>query len=212
MKLIIGLIVAVLILIFGVQSCQNPVTDAVEGVADGVGDVAGAVKDMGEKGAEALGDAAAGLGKFFMKKLPNGVELNIPQSGVENKLISFVAGSQAVDKTTWFDFDRVTFDSGSANLSADSMEQIKNISEIMKAYPAMKAKIGGYTDNTGGAEINKSISQKRADSVRSALVGMGIADDRLEAEGYGDANPIASNDTPEGRAQNRRMSLRVNAK
>ena len=90
-----------------------------------------------------------------------------------------------------------------------SEEQLKNIVEILKCYPKAKFKIGGYTDNTGNPEANMKLSQERANTVVSSLVGLGIEAGRLEAEGYGDQHPVASNDTEEGRAQNRRIALRV---
>ena len=140
------------------------------------------------------------------------MSLNIPKFGVENKLIGFIKGDTAVDKATWFDFDRINFNTGSSALSAESQEQIGNIASILKAYPNVKLKVGGYTDNTGSAEGNMALSQKRADSVKSSLTTMGVDASRLDTEGYGIQNPIATNDTPEGRAQNRRISLRVTAK
>jgi OOP family OmpA-OmpF porin len=86
------------------------------------------------------------LGEFIKRKLPNGTELNIPRLGIENKLIDFIEDpSKPVDKTTWFDFDRLTFDTGASTLQPSSAEQLHNIAAILKAYP----KIGGYTDNTG---------------------------------------------------------------
>jgi len=93
-----------------------------------------------------------------------------------------------------------------------SGEQINNIAEIMKGYPKVKIKLGGYTDNTGNEAKNMTLSQNRADAVKAALVDKGIAADRIVTEGYGIQHPVASNDTPEGRAQNRRIALRVDTK
>ncbi|GAB4054124.1 sodium-translocating pyrophosphatase [Spirosoma litoris] len=153
-----------------------------------------------------------GLGEFRPEKLTSGVELNIPEFGIESKLLAFIKGDKPVDKTTWFDFDRLLFQTGSATLEPQSQEQLKNIAEILKAYPAVNIKLGGYTDNTGNAASNLKLSQDRANSVRVELEKMGIAKDRLEAEGYGQEHPVASNDTEEGRAQNRRISVRVTKK
>ncbi|RYZ89511.1 MAG: OmpA family protein, partial [Proteobacteria bacterium] len=79
-------------------------------------------------------------------------------------------------------------------------------------YPAVNVKLGGYTDNTGNADKNLKLSGDRAQSVKKELAGLGIADSRLEAEGYGQEHPVASNDTEEGRSQNRRISIRVTKK
>ena len=92
----------------------------------------------------------SGLGAFFSTRLPDGTELNIPQNGIENKLITFLNdSSRPVDTTTWFNFDRLLFDSNSATLQPSSQEQLNNIVAIMRAYPTAQMKIGGYTDNTG---------------------------------------------------------------
>ena len=93
-----------------------------------------------------------------------------------------------------------------------SGEQLNNSAEIMKGYPEDKVKLGGYTDNTGNEAANMTLSKNRADAVKAALVAKGIAADRIATEGYGIAHPIADNATPEGRAKNRRIALRVDAK
>jgi K(+)-stimulated pyrophosphate-energized sodium pump len=154
----------------------------------------------------------AKLGRFSLQKLANGVDLNIPEFGIETKLLGFIKGGNAVDKETWFDFDRLLFETNSANLKGESQEQLRNVSEILKAYPDVHVKLGGYTDNTGNAASNLKLAQDRANSVRVELEKMGIDKDRLEAEGYGQNHPVASNDTEEGRAQNRRISIRVTRK
>jgi outer membrane protein OmpA-like peptidoglycan-associated protein len=73
----------------------------------------------------------------------------------------------------------------------------------------VKLKLGGYTDNVGDPAANLKLSQERADSVMGALVKLGVAPDRLAAEGYGEQFPVGDNATPEGRAMNRRISMRV---
>ena len=188
-------------------------SDAAGTVVDAAGDAAGAVADVAGDAVDAAGNAIASLGDFFKRKLANGIELNIPEFGIESKLIDFVESKDALSKDSWYNFDRLTFTTGSATIDMDkSKEQLGNIASIMKAYPNLKVKIGGYTDNTGNAANNMKLSQSRADSVKAALANLGIALDRMAAEGYGVAHPVASNDTPEGRAQNRRIALRVTAK
>ncbi|WP_223860851.1 OmpA family protein [Spirosoma validum] len=161
----------------------------------------------------ALKDATAKLGAFFKRKLPSGLELNIPEFGIENNLVKFIEDtSKPVDKTTWFNFDRLLFDTGKATLRPESQEQLTNIAAILKEYPNVHIKLGGYTDNTGSAEVNKKLSQERADSVMGELIRLGIDKSRLEAEGYGPEYPVASNDTEAGRAENRRIAIRVTQK
>ena len=128
-------------------------------------------------------------------------------------MVDFIEdSSKPVDKTTWFDFDRLLFDTGKATLQASSKEQLDNVANILKAYPKVKIKIGGYTDNTGDKAGNMTLSSARATTVMTSLVDAGIDKSRLSAEGYGDANPIAENTTEDGRARNRRISLRVTEK
>lgn len=153
------------------------------------------------------------LGEFLKRKLPNGIELDIPQLGIESRLIQFIEdASKPVDKTTWFDFDRLLFDTAKATLQPKSQEQLDNIAAILKAYPNVHVKVGGYTDNVGDKAANMKLSQDRATNVMNELVKLGIDAARLSAEGYGDQHPVASNDSEEGRQQNRRTSLRVTQK
>jgi OOP family OmpA-OmpF porin len=153
------------------------------------------------------------LGTLVDATLPDSTTLHIPERGVEGKLLAFIKDpTRAPDKTSWFDFDRLLFDTGSATLQPQSAEQLNNIAAILKAYPAVHLTIGGYTDNTGNAAQNLKLSQDRADSVVNQLEQMNIAPDRLVAKGYGEDHPVGDNATAEGRALNRRISMLVTAK
>jgi OmpA-OmpF porin, OOP family len=153
------------------------------------------------------------LGAFGERMLPGDVKLNIPALGIESKLVSFIEDpSKIVDKETWFDFDRILFNTNAATLTAESNEQISNIAVILKAFPNVQLKIGGYTDNVGKPESNLKLSAERATAVMNAIVGFGVDAARLSAEGYGEAHPVADNATPEGQQKNRRVSARVTAK
>ncbi|MEP7196777.1 MAG: OmpA family protein [Saprospiraceae bacterium] len=153
------------------------------------------------------------LGNIIKLNLPNGNTLSIPENGVEGKLIKWISDTNLmVDKNTWFDFDRILFESGSAKLNSASKEQIQNIAGILKAFPKVNIKIGGYTDNIGNALTNKKLSQNRADALMKELISMGIDSKRLLAEGYGQDHPVADNSKPEGREINRRVSIRVTLK
>jgi OmpA-OmpF porin, OOP family len=157
--------------------------------------------------------AVSALGEFLQRKLANGVELNIPVHGIENKLLAFIDDqSKAVDKTTWFDFDRLLFDTGKSTLQPASQEQLQNIAAILKAYPKVNVKMGGYTDNVGEKNANLALSAARARSVTTELTALGVDASRMTSEGYGDEHPVADNSTEAGRAQNRRISIRVTAK
>lgn len=213
--LLLGIVAAAVYLLSGSgEKVKETVSTATEHVGDAAEHAVDATTDAVSDGVETIGDAVADLGAFFKRKLANGVELNIPENGVENKLVAFIEDEdKEIDKTTWFNFDRLTFETGKTTLNMDqSAEQLNNIAAIMEAYPAAKIKIGGYTDNTGTEAVNMQISQARAESVMKALQGLGVAADRMEAEGYGPQHPVASNDTEAGRAQNRRIALRFTAK
>src|SRR5262245_61140234 len=136
----------------------------------------------------------------LVKRTICGTDINVSDPGIESNMVGFLEDrNRPVDETTWFDFDRLTFEPNSANLRPESSDQLRNGVAIMKCYPAAKVKIGGYTDNTGDAAANLRLSQARADSVDRDLVGAGIAADRLSAEGYGSEHPVADNSTEEGR-------------
>ncbi|GAB4051573.1 DUF937 domain-containing protein [Spirosoma litoris] len=194
----------------GVTATVDSTVSDMSTMADSAGnDLEAAVDSAGN----AAADVTAKLGAFFKRKLPSGVELNIPENGIENQLVKFIEDkSKPVDKTTWFNFGRLLFETGKASLKPDSKDEVKNIAEILKAFPEVNIKIGGYTDNTGSATLNKKLSQERADVVMAELVQLGIDKSRLAAEGYGPEHPVASNDTEAGRAENRRIAVRVTKK
>ena len=82
----------------------------------------------------------------------------------------------------------------------------------MQAYPAVRVKIGGYTDNSADSAYNLKLSQERAEAATDRIATLGVDRSRLEAEGYGEAHPIADNATPQGRQRNRRVDIRVTNK
>ena len=160
-----------------------------------------------------ISDGIKNLGAKMDKALSSGITLNIPENGIENNLLKFIEDKDAVvNKTTWFDFDRLTFETGKSTLKSESVEQLTNISEIMKAYPNVNVKLGGYTDNIGKANDNLQLSGERASMVKAELIKLGIKDTRIDSEGYGQENPVSTNDTEQGRAANRRISIRVTMK
>jgi outer membrane protein OmpA-like peptidoglycan-associated protein len=153
------------------------------------------------------------LGNYVPRTLVDGTVVTVPERGVENRLLAFIVDtSRPVDTTTWFDFDRLLFDTNSATLRPESQAQLRDVAAILKAYPNTQVKIGGYTDNVGSPAANQTLSQERADSVRAELVGMGIDGSRLTSEGYGEEHAVADNSTESGRAMNRRISMLITEK
>jgi OmpA-OmpF porin, OOP family len=158
-------------------------------------------------------NAWAALGQMVAVKLPDGTVLNAPTLGVEARLVKYLDdGTAVVTDETWFDFDRLLFDTGSATLQPASQEQLANVAAIMKAYPNAKVLIGGYTDNTGDAGANVTLSQQRADNVAAELTKLGVDPSRIQTKGYGEEHAIADNGTEDGRQKNRRISLHVTQK
>jgi len=101
----------------------------------------------------------------------------------------------------------VLFRSGSFELLPAARERLAKVSGIVLAYPSLHLAVEGHTDSVGGDEYNQNLSEHRAQSVRDYFVQQGISSNSIEAKGFGKTEPIASNDTAEGRAQNRRVEL-----
>jgi outer membrane protein OmpA-like peptidoglycan-associated protein len=125
-------------------------------------------------------------------KLPNGKVLDAYKGGIEDQLVTFLNGnwkslSEDSLKNRWFNFDNLNFNTGNAILLPSSEKQLDNIAEILKAYPDVKIKIGGYTDATGNATQNKKLSQERADAAKNGLDKRGVGRQVIGAEGYGSA-------------------------
>ena len=103
----------------------------------------------------------------------------------------------------------VLFKSGSFELLPGARERLAKVSGIVLAYQGLRLAVEGHTDSIGGDEYNLRLSEQRADAVRDYLVLQGIGPDAITASGFGKSEPVASNDTPEGRQQNRRVELVV---
>ncbi|MBD3391608.1 MAG: OmpA family protein [Chitinivibrionales bacterium] len=101
----------------------------------------------------------------------------------------------------------VHFESGKATLTPNSFMILNEVFESLKAWPEVKIEIRGYTDSIGSATLNQKLSQARAESVMEYIVGKGIDRSRIRAIGMGEADPIASNQTAQGRAKNRRVEI-----
>ena len=111
-----------------------------------------------------------------------------------------------------FVFEDLNYQTGSAGLTPESARTVTDVVAILKAYPTAKVRLEGHTDNTGDPAANKQLSLNRAKSVRDMMVANGIDAARLDYAGFGQERPIASNDTEDGRAKNRRTELVVVSK
>jgi outer membrane protein OmpA-like peptidoglycan-associated protein len=103
--------------------------------------------------------------------------------------------------------NNIFFETGKATLSPQSRVELEKAIDLMKVNPSMKIEVGGHTDNVGDDAFNMKLSHDRAKSVREYLVNAGIGGDRIQAKGYGESNPIATNDTDDGRKSNRRTEF-----
>jgi outer membrane protein OmpA-like peptidoglycan-associated protein len=105
----------------------------------------------------------------------------------------------------------VRFDTNKSTLTATAKTNLDKLISVFKEYADTNIMIYGYTDSTGSAEYNLKLSQERATSVNNYLVSKGLASTRFSTSGMGIADPIATNDTPEGRSQNRRVEFAITA-
>jgi len=104
---------------------------------------------------------------------------------------------------------QLRFATGSDALDAESSQQLRDIVDIMRTHPRAKADIKGYTDNAGNEAANLELSRNRATAVMNEIADLGIDRSRMTAEGYGEANPVATNATAQGRQQNRRVEVEL---
>lgn len=153
-------------------------------------------------------------GRPTLLKLADGRTLKVGENSTENRLYRFLADANmqvdSVNRTKgWINCDRVYFESNQAILTKGSGEQLRNIASILREFPTARVKFGGYTDSTGSSLKNFRLSEDRAKAAMLAVGSVGINMGRIEAKGYGGKYFLTTNATPEGRAINRRVSIRV---
>jgi outer membrane protein OmpA-like peptidoglycan-associated protein len=105
--------------------------------------------------------------------------------------------------------NNIYFETGKANLKPKSFTEIDYVVKLMKSNPTLRIEIAGHTDTQGALNTNMRISRNRAKAVADYIEDQGIDGDRLEYKGYGYTKPVAPNNTPEGRAKNRRVEFKV---
>ncbi len=176
----------------------------------GIGAVAGAVvgaltgdggsstRDRALIGAAAGAAAGGGIGAYMdsqEKELRNrldGTDIGVERDG--NNLILNMPSS-------------VTFDVDASDLKTPARQALNDVNAVLRAYPETRINVGGYTDSTGSDSYNQKLSERRAQSVATYLEQGGVESGRINAVGYGETNPVASNDTDAGRSQNRRVEI-----
>lgn len=182
----------------------------------GIGAVAGAViggvlgNNLGKGGNSALGAVLGGVvggtvGGVIgnkMDKQAREIDNAVPGASVERV-------GEGIKLT--LNENAVRFDTSKSSLTPTAKANLDKLEKVFEEYPDTNIVIYGYTDSTGSAEFNQKLSEQRAASVKAYLVSKGIVASRITTQGMGIADPIATNDTPEGRAQNRRVEFAITA-
>lgn len=148
--------------------------------------------------------------------LPDGTKLKAYPGGIEDQLIRFIESDEYKNgtadslKNKWFNFDDLNFKFGTTELVPESKRQLDNIVAILKAFPAVKIKVAGYTDKKGDDAANKKLSDDRAKAVKSALEKSGVGTQVPEAEGYGEEfATVAETAGDKEREADRKTSVRL---
>jgi outer membrane protein OmpA-like peptidoglycan-associated protein len=139
--------------------------------------------------------------------LPNGQTLAVPTTSAAYGLATFLAGDAPAPQR--FTLTPLNFNFGTAQLTAGSPATVDDIAAVLNAYPSSTIMIESHTDNVGTPEANVELSLARSEAIKQLLVVRGVNATQLTASGLGQASPLASNDTAEGRAQNRRTEIVV---
>jgi outer membrane protein OmpA-like peptidoglycan-associated protein len=147
----------------------------------------------------AVGGAAGGYIGKYMDKQATEIESEVEGAKVER-----------VEEGIDIQFDSgILFDVGKADLKPEAMVNLNKFSEILNKYPDTNILIEGHTDSTGSEEFNLKLSKQRAQAVSDYLAGLKVESSRFTIVGYGESQPIATNDTEEGRQANRRVEIAV---
>jgi OOP family OmpA-OmpF porin len=107
------------------------------------------------------------------------------------------------------ELESLRFEHGSTTLNAQAHERLSHLADLLRSTPQFRVALQGHSDSSGSADANYRLSRMRANKVKAALIELGVPENRITIQAYGDAMPLADNSTPEGRARNRRVALRV---
>lgn len=202
---------------FGFKTGCSAVDNTVDATKGGIEKVADGTKDVAKGAVDLAGDAANAVGNVVSgafatideaaKKTLDGI--SFAAGSVGSQMMDFVNGGFKGNAN--FRFSNLTFATGSANITEATRGEVDNLAAILKAYPDLKITVTGYTDNTGDAAANMQLSKARAMAVKARLMSQDIDGSRIATDGKGAANPVGSNDTEEGRKQNRRIEVTINS-
>lgn len=189
-------------------ACTTPGKRTAWGAAGGaaVGAAAGAIishNTGGSSGQGAVYGALAGLAAGGL--LGNYYDKQAKELAAIAEVVKSDNGIQVFLKND------ILFATNSSELSPDAMQTLTDLNRVLKKYPQNRIVVQGYTDSTGTDAINNSLSKARAKAVYDFLLGSGLKTKSITYIGYGSSNPIASNSTAAGRAQNRRVVLSITA-
>ena len=155
-------------------------------------------------------DASAEISRLLIEKLGQGADFEINVTYVEelDPIAGLPTPEECIDQIKIVTENRkITFDPGSADLTAATQPVVDDIAEILQKCGDLRIRVAGYTDSQGREVMNQQLSQDRANAVLTALRARRVPVSTFEAIGYGEENPIADNDTEEGREANRRIEF-----
>ena len=209
MKVIKQGLVLLMMLSIGLYSCSSLNKAQKDGaIGAGAGAVLGGIigslsghAGLGAIAGAAIGGGAGAIIGHKMDKQAAEIQKALPTAKVER-----VGEGIVVEFNS-----KVLFAINKADLSAASKASLDNLNDMLVKYPDTNVEIQGHTDNTGTSDGNLKLSQKRADAVKSYLLLKGIASERLTSKGYGQDDPKYSNDTEDGKAQNRNVQFLISA-
>ena len=133
---------------------------------------------------------------------------NIPEGSAYN-MVSKEIALKNIDIGSKIALRNVFFETGKSEVKIDSYPELDRLIQLMLDVPTLKIELSGHTDNVGNDEYNLNLSQRRADAVRAYLTSRGVDKSRVLAVGYGESKPVDSNDTKDGRANNRRTEFEI---
>lgn len=207
-------ILGILVLISGCSATTGGITEEQKqaGIGGGIGAVVGAAvgavvggaTGSDKKGRDALIGATAGaaLGVLISKRMNKQQEELSQVEGVEQ--VSYDQELQTIDATL-----RVLFDYDKAEIKATEAVKLDELANVFANYPENIVTLEGHTDSDGKEDYNQSLSEQRAGAIETYLRGKNINISQLSSVGYGETRPIASNETAEGKAQNRRVEIKI---